>query len=90
MNFDQDVESFDDYLTDDEPDLHDPKYRFNARVKQLMQRHNGRTKQEAEAVIREVIYTKESGKRCKCGEIAQFVVRGDIFCYDCHPEKDKL
>lgn len=89
MNFDADVESFDDYLADDEPELSDPKYRFKERVNDLMKRHNNLNKREAEEVITEVIYTKGT-KRCKCGEVAQFVLRGDIFCYDCYPERDKL
>lgn len=88
MNFDEDIESFDDYLDDDEPELTDPKYRFRERVNHLMKSHN-RTRHEAEEVIKNVIYTK-GDKRCKCGEVAQWVVRGDIFCYDCHPERDKL
>lgn len=88
MNFDQDVESFDDYLTDEEPELSDPKYRFKERSRKLMQTHNF-TKAVAEECIKTVIYTKCT-KRCKCGEVAQFVLRGDIYCYDCHPEKDKL
>ena len=85
MNFDDDVESFDDFLANDEPELSDPKYRFKEQVRDLIKKHNC-TKAEAEEVITTVIYTKYSDKRCKCGEVAQFVVRGEIYCYDCHPD----
>jgi hypothetical protein len=89
MNFDEDVDSFDDYLADDWPELSDPKHRFKERVNQLMRQKN-RTRTHAEEVITEVILTKCCGKFCKCGEVAQFVVGRAIYCYDCHPEKDKL
>lgn len=91
MNFDEDVDSFDDYLAEDWMDieLHDPKHRFKERVNQLMRQKN-RTRSHAEEVITEVILTKSCGRFCKCGDVAQFVVGREIYCYDCHPEKDKL
>ena len=57
LNFDDDVESLDDFL-DDGPELSDPKYRFKERVNLLMKRHN-RTKREAEEIVTTVIRTKE-------------------------------
>lgn len=40
-------------------DFTDPKYRFDERVKRLMDKH-GRTKQEAEDMVKYVIETKEN------------------------------
>lgn len=55
MNFDED--GVFDWL-DDEPDLHDPKYRFRERVQRLVNLHN-RTRKEAEEIVTTVIRTKE-------------------------------
>jgi hypothetical protein len=38
-------------------DIHDPKYRFDERVQRLINR--GRTKEEAEDIVKDVILTKE-------------------------------
>lgn len=57
MNFDQD-NTIEDFLADDEPDLHDKKYRFKARVTRLMQRHN-LSREDAEDVVTTVVKTKE-------------------------------
>lgn len=59
MNFDEDVNSLDDFLNDDEPDLTDKKWRFKARVTRLMNQHN-LTRESAEKVVKEVIKTKEN------------------------------
>lgn len=88
MDFDADG-TLEDYLADDEPELSDPKYRFKERVHSLMQHHNI-SRREAEGMVTTVIFTKETNKRCGCGEVAQYVVRGTIYCYNCNPEKDKL
>ena len=40
-----------------EIDIHDPKYRYNERVKRLVAR--GRTEEEAREIVEEVIRTKE-------------------------------
>ena len=73
-----------DFLADDEPDLHDKQWRFKARVNKLMQHHNS-TREDAEAIVETVIRTKETDKRCTCGEVAQFVVKGtkEIVCGAC-------
>lgn len=82
MNFDSDVESFDDFLADEEPELTDPKYRFRERVTRLVNMHN-LTRDEAKEIVTTVIRTKESDKRCKCGEVAQVVIREEIYCGKC-------
>lgn len=84
MQFDQDVNSLEDFLADDEPELSDKKWRFKARVNSLMQHHNN-TRESAEAMIETVIRTKETDKRCACGAVAQFVVKDtkEIVCGVC-------
>lgn len=49
LNFDDDVDSVEDFLADleDEPELTDKKWRFKDRVNGMMKRHNF-TKSEAE------------------------------------------
>jgi hypothetical protein len=81
MNFDQD-NTIDDFL--DEPELWDKGYRFKERVNALMQHHN-MTREGAEGCIENVIRTKETDKRCTCGAVAQFVVKGtqEIVCGSC-------
>jgi len=48
-------------------DLSDPKWRFDERVKRLVDR--GRTKEEAEDIVRTVITTKEQGNEAVEGKV---------------------
>lgn len=87
LNFDDDVESVEDFLADfdDEPELSDKKWRFKARVNSLMQHHN-LLRDDAEEVVETVIRTKETDKRCDCGEVAQMFDPKDrrkIYCGAC-------
>lgn len=89
LNFDEDVSSVDDFLADldEEPELTDKKWRFKARVNDLMKRHN-LLRADAELITETVIRTKETNKRCKCGEVAQFFDRANprlIYCGRCVP-----
>jgi hypothetical protein len=98
MNFDMDADSVEDLLAgiEDEPELTDKKYRFKERVNSLMNHHNA-LREDAEAMVETVIRTKETSKRCACGEVAQFVVKHskEIVCGTCRkarqiPEGDCL
>lgn len=87
LNFDDDVDSVDDFLADldAEPELTDKKYRFKERVNDLMKRHNLITS-DAEECVETVIRTKETSKRCACGEVAQCFDPQDkrkIYCGAC-------
>jgi hypothetical protein len=84
MNFDDDG-FIDDYLSDDEPELTDKKYRFKERVNDLMKRHN-HTRAVAEEITETVIRTKETDKRCECGKVAQRFDPNNkhkIYCGEC-------
>lgn len=85
MNFD--AENWFDQL-DDEPELSDKQWRFKDRVNGLMRRHN-LTRGDAEQVVETVIRTKETDKRCKCGDVAQYFDKEtkEIFCGDCWVNK---
>jgi len=85
MNFDEDVNSLDDFLADDEPELTDKKWRFKDRVNQLMKLHN-LTRDDATEAVETVIRTKETDKRCACGKVAQHFDPADrtkIYCGEC-------
>ena len=86
MSFDCDADSIEDLLAgmEDEPELTDKKWRFKARVNSLMQHHN-LLREDAEAVIENVIRTKETDKRCACGDVADVVVKAtkEIVCGEC-------
>jgi hypothetical protein len=87
LNFDDDVESIDDFLVDldVEPELTDKKWRFKERVNLLMKRHN-RTRSEAEEIVETSIRTKETSKRCACGKVAQYFDPSNkrlIYCGAC-------
>jgi len=89
LNFDDDVDSVQDFLSDmeDEPELTDKKWRFKERVNQLMRSHNF-VREDAEQITETVIRTKETDKRCACGEVAQFfdpIDKRKIYCGDCKP-----
>ena len=73
LNFDDDVDSVEDFLADmeEEPELTDKKWRFKERVNLMMRRHNF-VREDAEEIVETVIRTKETSKRCACGEVAQF------------------
>lgn len=90
LEFDDDVSNVEDFLAefDNEPELTDKKWRFNARVHEVMKRHN-LTRDDASGVIETVIRTKETDKRCKCGHVAYFVVRDsrEILCSKCREEQ---
>ena len=88
LNFDDDVNSVDDFLADleDEPELTDKRYRFKERVNSLMKRHN-LIRDAAEEMVETVIRTKETDKRCACGAVAQHVDKKDqrkIYCGECY------
>lgn len=92
LNFDQDVESVEDFLAelDEEPELTDKKWRFRQRVNDLMNHHN-LTRSDAEEAVETVIRTKETDKRCACGEVAQFFDPADkrkIYCGVCWVARD--
>lgn len=87
LNFDDDVDSVEDFLADfdAEPELTDKKWRFKARVNDLMNRHNF-TRSDAEESVETVIRTKETDKRCACGEVADRFDPKDkrkIYCGHC-------
>ena len=89
LNFDDDVDSVEDFLADleVEPELTDKKWRFKERVNSLMQHHN-MTRGDAEQCVETVIRTKETDKRCACGEVAQFFDPSNkrlIYCGKCWP-----
>ena len=91
LNFDDDVSSVEDFIADldIEPELSDKKWRFKQRVNDLMQHHNN-TRSDAEEMIETVIRTKETDKRCTCGEVAQMFDPADkrkIYCGTCAFEK---
>lgn len=79
-----------DFLSDDEPELTDKRWRFKSRVNQLMKRHN-LTRSDAENVVETVVRTKETDKRCKCGAVAQYFDKEtkDIFCGICWVGQDR-
>ncbi len=88
LNFDDDVDSVEDFLADfeEEPELTDKKWRFKDRVNLLMKRHN-LVRSEAEESVETVIRTKETTKRCACGEVAQHFDPQDkrkIYCGKCY------
>lgn len=92
LNFDDDVNNIQDFLADfdDEPDLHDKKYRFKERVNGLMSRYNY-TRENAEEVVETVIRTKETDKRCACGKVAQHFDPADkrkIYCGECRAKSN--
>ena len=92
LEFDADVDSVEDFLAelDEEPELTDKKWRFKARVQSLMDHHN-LTRSDAEEAIETVIRTKETDKRCACGEVAQFFDPADkrkIYCGPCWISKE--
>ena len=83
--FDFDADNgIEDFLSDDEPELTDKRWRFKQRVNDLMKRHN-HTREGAEAIVENVIRTKETDKNCACGKVAQFVVKAtkEIVCGYC-------
>lgn len=87
LNFDDDVNSVEDFLADleVEPELSDKKWRFKERVNDLMKHHN-LTHSDANKCVETVIRTKETTKRCACGEVAQFFDPKDkrkIYCGKC-------
>jgi hypothetical protein len=91
LNFDDDVNDVTYFLADleVEPELTDKKWRFKQRVNDLMQHHNN-TRSDAEEIIETVIRTKETDKRCACGEVAQMFDPADkrkIYCGKCALEK---
>lgn len=91
LNFDDDVNSVEDFLAelDEEPELTDKKWRFKERVNDLMKRHN-LTRSDAEQITETVIRTKETDKRCACGQVAQVFDPKDkrkIYCGRCWYEK---
>lgn len=93
LNFDEDVNSIEDFLADfdGEPELTDKKWRFKARVNDLMNHHNF-TRSDAEESVETVIRTKETDKRCACGEVAQHFDKQDkrkIYCGKCWLQKEK-
>jgi ribosomal protein S27AE len=93
LNFDDDVDSVEDFLADmeDEPELTDKKWRFKERVTRLMNSHN-LLRDDAEEVVETVIRTKETTKRCTCGEVAQYFDKQDkrrIYCGKCWETKIK-
>jgi len=89
LNFDDDVNSVEDFLADmeEEPELTDKKWRFKDRVNQLIRSHNF-VREDAEEIAETVIRTKETTKRCACGEVAQHFDKQDkrkIYCGNCKP-----
>ena len=89
LNFDDDVNSVEDFLADleEEPELTDKKWCFKARVTRLMNHHN-LLREDAEEAVETVIRTKETIKRCACGEVGQFFDSQDkrkIYCGRCKP-----
>lgn len=89
LNFDEDVNSVEDFLADldEEPELTDKKWRFKERVNDLMKRHN-LLRSDAELITETVIRTKETDRRCACGQVAQFFDPDNkriIYCGRCAP-----
>lgn len=87
LEFDADVNSVDDFLADldYEPELTDKKWRFKERVNTLMKHHN-MVRSDAEECVEIVIRTKETDKRCECGEVAQMFDPNNkrlIYCGNC-------
>jgi hypothetical protein len=87
LDFDADVNSVEDFLADldAEPELTDKKWRFKNRVNDLMKHHNF-LREDAEHAVETVIRTKETDKRCACGEVAQHFDPADkrkIYCGNC-------
>ena len=69
-------------------DLTEPKWRFEERVRSLMDRHN-QTRLDAELMTETEIRTKETSKRCACGEVADVFDPKDkknIYCGHCEPK----
>ena len=88
MNFDQD-NSIENFLEDDEPELWDKGYHFKERVNGLMLRYN-MTREHAEGNVENVIRTKQTKKRCACGDVADFVVTDtkEIVCGKCRKARN--
>jgi len=87
LSFDDDVDSVEDFLAelDVEPELTDKKWRFRQRVTDLMNHHN-LTRSDAEQTVETVIRTKETDKRCACGDVAQVFDPKDkrkLYCGNC-------
>jgi hypothetical protein len=86
LNFDADVASVDDFLTqlEEEVDLAEKKWNYKYHVKEAM--NKGLTRSEAEESVETMIRTKFTDKRCECGEVAQVVDKADnnkIYCGRC-------